>query len=77
MEKQPEYWTGWRDGWEAATEAIFASQNGTGGGHASAAASNLATAGNKPAIALRPRGRPRKSVATAAPRKRGRQPKQI
>jgi hypothetical protein len=78
MEKQPDYWTGWMDGWAAATNAIFSAQHRQGVPPRPAALEmSLAAAGDKPMP--RKRGRPRKnpeSLALEPPkRKRGRPPK--
>lgn len=76
MEKQPDYWAGWMDGWAAATNAIFAARNTAPVPQPARLEPSLAeAAGNKPTP--RRRGRPPKSaaLALAAPRKRGRPPK--
>lgn len=81
MEKQPDYWAGWKDGWAAATNAIFSAQNRSHDSQPQPAqpprleAILPEAAGNKPG--QRRRGRPPKSAALAlpAPRKRGRPPK--
>ena len=79
MEKQPDYWAGWMDGWAAATNAIFSAQNRLHGAQPSPQRLEAVlpeAAGNKPGP--RRRGRPPKSATLAMPsppRKRGRPPK--
>ena len=74
----PDYWTGWREGWAAATNAIFEAQHRTqAAGSQKLIAGMPEAAGNKPAP--RRRGRPPKSLAALTPdppRRRGRPPKQ-
>ena len=65
MATQQDYWTGWMDGWAAATNAIF-SQHRTHGAEQPALqrptleVSRLEAAGNKPQLP-RKRGRPPKN----------------
>ena len=77
MEKQPDYWAGWMDGWAAATNAIFSAQNRSHGPQPQRLETVLPeAAGNKPGP--RRRGRPPKAATLAMPapaRKRGRPPK--
>jgi hypothetical protein len=79
MQKQPDYWSAWMAGWVSATKTILAAQQRAlemflPRRRRAAEPALSATAGDKPAVTPRRRGRPRQSAATA-PRRRGRPPK--
>jgi hypothetical protein len=77
MNEERDYWAGWKDGWAAASEAIFSAQHQRG--RVGLEPSLPETAGNKPSDPPRRRGRPPKAATMAAaapaPRRRGRPPK--
>jgi hypothetical protein len=79
MQKQSDYWSAWMAGWVSATKTILAAQQRAFETflplpYRAAGRSLQATAGDKPAVASRRRGRPAKAAA-GAPRRRGRPPK--
>jgi len=81
MASDHDYWTGWMDGWAAATNAIFSQHRARGEQipfrRPILEVSRPEAAGNKPQ-APRKRGRPPKTATLAAPsppRRRGRPPK--
>jgi hypothetical protein len=79
MQKQSDYWSAWMAGWVSATKTILEAQQRALETflplpHRAVGRSLQATAGDKPALAPRRRGRPAKA-AGGAPRRRGRPPK--
>ncbi len=80
MASQDDYWSGWKDGWAAATKAIFSQHPMPAAETATARPpilemSRAEAAGDKPAAERRGRGRPPKAATPAAAtpsRKRGR-----
>ena len=79
MDQERDYWAGWKAGWAAASEAIFAARAHDVGRLRAPEPAPHQMAGNKPLEAPRRRGRPPKLQSMAAsaptPRRRGRPPK--
>lgn len=82
MRNQQDYWSAWMAGWVSATKTILEAQQRALESFLPLARqpmrlieeSQPSTAGDKPAMAPRRRGRPPKNPG-AAPRRRGRPPK--
>jgi hypothetical protein len=83
MRNQSDYWSAWMAGWVSATKSILAAQQRALEAFLPLARRPLqsieqslpATAGDKPAMPARRRGRPPKSAAGPTPPRRGRPPK--
>jgi len=80
MRQQSDYWSAWMAGWVAATKTLLEAQQRAlqmllPQQGAAFEAAQPETAGDKPPVTPRRRGRPPKTAAQTTPRRRGRSPK--